>query len=224
MTTFNEETVKCAVCGETNKRFNMESTSILGSPDMDMRPAEMKRSTIGNWVYCCSSCGYCAPDLSEDDERNAAIVETVGYQDRLKNKNYSQLANRFRCYAQISESYSNFDSGGWAYLHAAWVCDDEQNEKGAITCRKNSARLFQITREQNQQYNPDKDTEDAIMIDVLRRSGQFEEALSWSKKVLQRGPSETIVQIMEFQRDLINKNDLSCYTIEDAKAKSNKHV
>jgi hypothetical protein len=219
MTTFGDETVECAFCGESNDQLFLESTNVLGLPDLDMRPSEMKRSTINQWIQCCPTCGYCSDDISEAEKDLAGIVKTVGYQDRLKNKNYSQLANQFRCYSLICESYSNFDSGGWAYLHAAWVCDDEQNEKGAITCRKNSARLFQITKKQNQQYHPDKDTEDAIMIDVLRRSGQFEEALSWSEKVLQRGPSERIVQIVNFQRTLNDKNDLSCYTIEDAKSK-----
>jgi len=168
------------------------------------------------WIQCCPDCGYCSPDITEIETGIAEIVRAVTYQDQFKSQNYNQLANSFRCYSRICESSSNFSDAGWSYLHAAWVCDDYQNFEGSINCRKESARLFLTTNEMDLKFHVDKDTEDAIMLDVLRRSGQFEKALKLSEKVLQREPTEIMKKIMNFHMALIDNQDMACYTIDDA--------
>lgn len=37
---------KCAVCGKESEQITLASTNTFGSPDLDLRPPEMKRSTM----------------------------------------------------------------------------------------------------------------------------------------------------------------------------------
>jgi hypothetical protein len=48
--------VVCAVCGNKSVTDGLMSTNTIGPPDLDMRPAEMQRSTMGYWVDNCEKC------------------------------------------------------------------------------------------------------------------------------------------------------------------------
>ena len=50
MTLIRNVELKCAVCGKNSQQKWLSSTNIQGFPDLDMRPPEMKRSTIDTWV------------------------------------------------------------------------------------------------------------------------------------------------------------------------------
>ena len=47
MTTLVTEERKCVLCGKTNKHEIWISTNGFGAADLDTRPPEMMRSTIG---------------------------------------------------------------------------------------------------------------------------------------------------------------------------------
>ncbi len=65
MTRIFEQEVECCVCQEKSKHMIIGSTNSFGSPDLDTRPPEMKRSTLSLWIQRCPSCGYSSPDLSD---------------------------------------------------------------------------------------------------------------------------------------------------------------
>ena len=43
----------------------MTSTSTWGYPDLDLRPAEMKRSSMFAWLQECPHCGFVARDIEQ---------------------------------------------------------------------------------------------------------------------------------------------------------------
>ena len=51
MTTLDERTSTCAICGGRSKQTVVASTNARGSPDLDLRPPEMQRSTMPYWVW-----------------------------------------------------------------------------------------------------------------------------------------------------------------------------
>jgi hypothetical protein len=61
----------------------------------------------------------------------------------------------------------------------------------------------------------------ALMIDILRRSGRFEEAMEVCENGLANKPDKIIQDIMEFQATLIQKRDMRCYTIGEANKRDN---
>ena len=46
VTTFLEQQAVCTMCGTTNNMLVIGSTTTFGSPDLDLRPAELYRSSM----------------------------------------------------------------------------------------------------------------------------------------------------------------------------------
>ncbi|MBU06018.1 MAG: hypothetical protein CL877_08750 [Dehalococcoidales bacterium] len=53
MTTIRDEEQICAMCGAKSTHRGIMSTNAFGSPDLDLRPPEMERSTMGSILRGC---------------------------------------------------------------------------------------------------------------------------------------------------------------------------
>jgi hypothetical protein len=217
MTTLHKTDKRCALCGKTSEHTEISSTNAFGPPDLDTRPPEMKRSTITWWIQTCPSCGYCAPDLSELIEKAAEKVSTDAYQQQLHNPEYPASANAFRCFSFIQESAGEYRGAGRACIHAAWLCDDSGADDGARDCRKKAVTFLQKARESSQHFGEQSGAEEALLVDLLRRSGQFEPALRMCDEGLKKNPGQLITSILQFQQTLIHKSDAACHTIAEVK-------
>jgi tetratricopeptide (TPR) repeat protein len=235
MTTLRNVEKKCAICGKVNSYTGMFSTNAFGSPDLDTRPPEMQRSTINLWIQTCPNCGYSAPDISQKIPKSEEIVYSDDYRKQLNSSEFPKLANSFLCYSLIIENLEEYSKAGWACLHASWVCDDAKYIDAAKICRKKSFTLFMKAKMNGQKFTEQLGAEEAIMVDVLRRAGEFEKALEIAEEGLKKldensssfcksdntsdllkNPEEIIKTILKFQIELINKKDVGCYTVEDA--------
>ena len=86
MSTFLQITQICAVCKHKSSATIVASTNAFGAPDLDMRPPEMRRSTMHFWVSTCPKCGYTASDiekLPEKKEMPAPRKKKRGWLDML---------------------------------------------------------------------------------------------------------------------------------------------
>ncbi|MGB9602704.1 MAG: hypothetical protein ACPMAG_07930 [Limisphaerales bacterium] len=216
MTTIFQVEKKCAVCGNSGTYAEILSTNAFGSPDLDTRPPEMERSTIDKWVQTCSLCGYCAPDISERLDNSSEVVSSDSYQQQLNNSEFPKLANAFLCFSLIQESAGKYDEAGLANVHAAWVCDDNGSDTAAQKCRLKAVTLLQKAKENGQMFAKQEGVEEAIMVDLLRRSKQFELALKICEEGLQKNPEKIISDILLFQKILISSSDTACHTIQEA--------
>lgn len=215
MTTIHTVNVKCALCGSVIEAISISSIYIRGFPDLDTRPSEMERSTICWWIQACPSCGYCAPRISQFIEKASELIQTPSYKSQLNNPEFPSLANKFLCYSLIQEHNGKYADAAWACIHAAWVCDDERYEIGSLKCRKKAIELLEKARENRIKYAKDKWTEITIMVDLLRRSGQFESALKVCEEGLKSRPEGIVSKILNFQKKLINDLDLSCHSVSE---------
>jgi hypothetical protein len=290
VTTIKEVEKKCALCGKESKQIVLVSTNTFGSPDLDTRPPEMERSTIGCWIHSCLWCGYCATDISEGIEKASEIVRSYAYQQQLHNPRFPDLANEFLCFSLILESVGYYADAGWPSVHAAWACDDEGNDLiktlkiletkcekkeeikvekimkalkitglkieerkveeiievlkplekrgrkeeekkkclsafgelalslvgAAKECRIRAATLLLKARENGQSFAEQAGAEEALIVDLLRRAGQFEAALRICDEGFKKKPVEVISNVLQFQKKLIAESDVSCYTIKEA--------
>ncbi len=216
MTTTYKMKKKCAVCGSEQDYTGIGSTNVFGSPDLDTRPPEIKRSTIFAWVQRCSKCGYCAPDISEAPDQATSVVRSATYREQLADSNLPELANSFLCKSIIDESAGDYASAAWALIHAAWVCDDEEKHESAKKCRDKAADMIVNAIEAGQRVSAQRGAEVAILTDLLRRAGRFSEAKQFISSKRIEIKDDIILKVLAFQEVLIARRDMSCHTIAEA--------
>ncbi len=135
MTRWLQKAVRCGVCNAEGEYPMLASTNEFGSADLDMRPPEMRRSTMRGWVQRCHQCAYCAPDLSEGPAIASEVITSPAYCQQRENEAYPELANSFLCWSLIGKAADLDAEAGWAAVNAAWVCDDAEAPSAADQCR-----------------------------------------------------------------------------------------
>lgn len=215
MTTFFSSECKCCVCEATAHYNCLGSTNTFGGcPDLDTRPPEMARSTIGLWVHECPECGYAAPDVEDVYEFDHALLES----DRYKNCDgivfKSKSTERFYRRYMITESVHDYSNAFQAALWAAWMCDDTDDKENAVLCRKKAVAQLNMFLEskkdiETEQYN----TLRVMKADLMRRAGMFDEVISeYSDKTLN---DKLLDSIIAFTLEKAKEHDAECYTVDD---------
>ena len=148
--------------------------------------------------------------MSQPLKNATEVVYSDFYQQQLKNQQlknpkFPELANAFLCLSLIYENAGEYVEAGWVSVYAAWTCDDVSSVEGATKCRKKAVVLFQKARKNGQMFADSDEEEDAILVDLLRRAGEFDLALKTYEKGLKKQPKGLIFQILEFQKKLIGR-------------------
>lgn len=229
MTTFKVEERTCVVCGESSEHRVMITTSAWGSAQLDTRPPAPQGASIDMWIQRCPSCGYCAPDISKGVLQTSTIVYGNSYQEQLKNSDFPELANSFLCWSLIQESTLEFAKAAWACIHAAWACDDaswsfgeagfSHNADKAVSaqnCRKRALTLLRQAQGRGQRFAEQEGGEEALMVDLARRSGQFDLALRICEEGLAKNADSVIKDVLQFQQTLISYQDTRDHVVKEA--------
>lgn len=223
MTTLYTTKKTCSVCNIVSDQTGISSTNEFGSPDLDTRPPEMKRSTINHWVERCPHCGYCNSTVENTEEGLEDIIYSSEYRSLLENKNYSELTRSFLCQSYIYEYLGKLSASIWSYIHAAWACDDDKNKKGAQKCRIKAFELIQKLWDQDKTLMEEKGGDYLLAADLLRRTEDYEKA---NKMILGGFDVEAegiIEELLNAQKKLVDSNIDLCYTMEDALKLVEKH-
>jgi hypothetical protein len=216
MTTYAEQEKTCFICGEINVYKAIASTNRFGHSDLDTRPPEMERSTIHCWIQRCPSCSYCAPDISNGPEIATKVVKSDAYLKQRDDSSYPELANKFLCWAIIKEAKGDTGGAGWTAVQAAWACDDADEESAANESRRRAVSLFEKARSNGSSFANGSGVQEAILADLLRRSGQFDKVETVCQTGLEEGPEAMVKIILHFQQSLARRKDADCYTIAEA--------
>jgi hypothetical protein len=179
----------------------------------------MARGTLSYRIKRCTHCGYCAPDLAHASPLATQLVKSAAYQAQRRDLNYPALANTFLCWAMIEEASQNYAGAAWAAISAAWACDDGINQVAADLCRSRAVELIKQAQAEGGSFAEEKPgAEEAILSDLLRRSGQFDQVEPVCQEGLAKNPDDTIRQILVFQQKLALWQSRERYTIADAAA------
>jgi hypothetical protein len=216
MTTLATETVVCSACGHVFTHGTWASTNAFGSPDLDTRPPEMRRSTMHTWIQRCPSCGFCSRDVTKFDDRFRAVMSGPPYRLQLADTRYPDLASTFICEAMLVEAVARRDEAGWAYLQAAWVLEDAKKDDLARNCRSRAADIFLVLLAEGRTFSETPGALEAIVSDCLRRAGRGAEALQVIERALSQSFEELIHKVLVFQRRLIQREDTSRHLIQEA--------
>lgn len=207
----------CAVCGEQCRFSHPGDVGAVGSRDLDTRPSDPLRSTIYAWVQRCPSCGYAAPDVGKQVPGAAETVRLPRYREQLGNRTFPDLANTFLCWSLIQEDAGQRGRAAWACIHAAWVCDDQENDVAARICRKRAAALMKQAMREGDRLAAQDGGDDAILVDLLRRAGRLRDARMAAGEALTRHPEPLIADILGYQKRLIERADRGCHSIDEVR-------
>ena len=225
MTNMFPKEVACGICGGTVVINVIISYSTFGSADLDSRPPPMERDLIPFWVNRCPHCNYCSRDITESagvarwfrKRYTKKIIKSDEYQNQLSDSRFSGLVNEFLCEAILEREQPDSSNQFWALLSAAWACDDDGNIQGGNTCRKMASEVALKCRADGVQYGADAASEAALLVDILRRSGQFEEARKVINDTLTSIDHDVVRALLIYQGQLMDQNDHACHTIEEAR-------
>ncbi len=177
------------------------------------------RDAIGFWIEQCPRCGYCAPDIVEGSPQSVKVVATRSYREQHQSNDFPNLTNAFLCYSLIAEQDGNFEAAGWACLHGAWVCDDYGAVLAAQHCRRQAVAFFELAHHHQQEFASSPELEEAVIVDLLRRAGDFSRAMAVCRDTLNRDVQAidaTIVSMLRFQEVLILRQDTESHWISEA--------
>jgi hypothetical protein len=217
MTTLFLSEKKCFACGKANRYPVIDLTlKITGSRDLDGRPSHIQRSLVYLWIQRCTSCNYCAPEISKGTQIDLDLIKSTEYQRMLSDSKYPETACAFRSHSLVMEKRNQFADAGWAQLCAAWVCDDNKYESSSVECRKKSLALFAKAKESGQEFSLSSVEENVYIIDILRRIRQFDEAMQLCMSELEKENTDHVLDLLEFEKYLIEKRDSSCHDESEA--------
>ena len=214
MSNLIQEIKKCSCCGkESVQKIVLSTNTFGGSPDLDLRPPEMKRGTMPYWVQMCPNCQYVAGDIEKVQSFDKGILEQEEYKKCDNVKLPNELSKMFYRYYLIALSKDDISSAFNRIRNAAWACDDMGSEKYAKMCRELGIGLLNklIETEENIKI---KESMLSVKADMLRRTEKFDELiLEYSNLVF----NEDIIQkVVSFEIEKAKAKDSSIYTIKDA--------
>ena len=210
MTTMMPIKCKCAICKSRNSYHVLSSTNSFGSPDLDLRPPEMMRSTMYLWVQECPKCGYVSSEVSDPSGVTKEWLQSKKFLTCDGISFASELAKRFYKYYLISLEDGKTEDAFYAVIHAAWACDDKGDTENAKHCRTVAIPLAAALIDKNPE---NKDNILLIQADLMRRACQFKELIDQYASV--RFDEVLSNQILEFQIEKAKVEDAACYRVEN---------
>lgn len=215
MTTMDQSQRTCSVCGKKSKQTAIMSTNQFGSPDLDLRPPEMMRSTMAYWVEECPHCHYAYPSIETKVEGAEALLNELSLMDGPWKSRTGSLTKRFMTASHIAECASQVMEAAEYALNAAWDADDSQDDASARDCRGRAASLLENALANEEIEADEKIGHSTRLVDIMRRSQKWDPASELAKSLLMQNPSSPIDKILEFQIDACRRKDAACYKISD---------
>ena len=216
MSTWGLYRVDCALCGHGNTCSLLKGTNTFGGvSDLDTRLGGMARQDLLKQIQRCDQCGYCAIDLAHAPGIASRVVREARYEQALGDRLLPELARRWHCHSLITEADGKPDEAGWAALSAAWACDDAGPSEGADRMRRRAVEQFKAAIEAGLEVCDEPGGESAVLADVLRRCGQFDEAIEVCAAGSRPGLPEIVATGLIFQRQLCERQDRRRYSFAE---------
>jgi hypothetical protein len=216
MTMWTGGRLECAVCHQSNDCSLLQSTNTFGGvSDLDTRLGGMARSATLQAIHHCRHCGYCAPDIRRTEEKASETIQGAVYRQIAEDRSLPELARHWLCWSQVAEAAGKPAEAGWAALSAAWACDDARRAEGAERCRLRAAASFEDVVRAGERFSPESDGDAAILADILRRCGRFDEARAYGSIEPKPETPELIAAGLAFQRFLCERGDRQPYSFHE---------
>jgi len=220
--------IKCAICNKESEHFVLLSERRSGYSDLDLRPGGHGRENLKFKIQRCPFCGYCAFNISKEAlkyfagknyskivKKISKIISSKAYKRQLNSRSFPKLTNYYLCGAMILEALGEYMAAVHEALSAAWVADDAKKKIAAKKSRLRAVELYKKAIRSGQKFPDKRGTGEAVIADVLRRAGRFNEALKYCEQGLKKKPDEVLFKILNYQKTLIKRHDIKRHTVEE---------
>lgn len=218
VTIVRRKRLTCAVCGSEDSHQVLLSTNSMGEPDLDFRPAGHMRDAVDMMLMECEACGYCALNLSEATPETARVVASDVYRKLIKGSRDSRYARRWKRWSLALEANGDRAGAGHAALHAAWASEDGGSNKPAAAYRGEAIRHFLSCAKTGISFAGDRFEEKALLVDLFRRTGQFEHATTVANELASLEASSWAREVAAFQLALLARQDVRKYSVAEARS------
>ncbi len=203
---------RCAICNTESTYEEYAAISSFGSMDLDTRPPLPKRATLGSEITVCKKCHYANTGI--DNPIPGITLSTLNdeeYQKIYNNKVLDDVTKKFLMAAYLYDKSGDMHHSGILHLMLAWHYDDLMDGEFASIARR--AAIERLTQFAEESYNLNIAT---LVIDLLRRTEQFELALENANQLLEIGVSPLLEKILKFEIHLCGIRDTKVHTVEEA--------
>jgi len=201
---------KCAMCGHVEEYRELCSTNQNGYVDLDTRPPETARSALKYDVQLCEECGFSNGDISKKIEGiNVEDLNETQYRATFKDNSTDACAKAFLLSGHLYQNAGQFRTAGICFLKAAWVFDDKRKKDHSMQARNRAIENLNKYFDKSSEINLN-----AVLVDIYRRVGRFEEAEEIAGRLIEQGTEDTIKKILRFQIKLCQKKNPRCHTVK----------
>ena len=210
MTLFDDENMKCSVCGKTSQHPVLVSSSQFGYQDMDTRPSELYRYTMNTWLMECPYCGYVAGNIEDELAIDRDFLESDRYK-RCDGIEFKSGLSKIFYKRYLIECEQSDDRGVYhALLYCAWTCDDGHDEENSELTRRLAVEAANKIIES---ADDDVDSYIVMKADLLRRIGDFDRVIEEYENLTL--DDDLLNRIVRFQVEKAYWKDSKCYTLEE---------
>lgn len=177
----------------------------------------------------------------------ASIIASAEYLNTLRHSQWLDTTRNMACWGLLAEATGDWLNAGRAALKAAWSCDDASKflptlrqrvahnlmspDESRITdalsaissasqFRELAAKRLTFAMDIGQMLYEENGLTQAVLADVWRRAGQFEQALAMASSGLAcKATGEilsTVESMLRFQVAQSTQQNMDCYTVSDA--------
>jgi hypothetical protein len=167
-------------------------------------------------VETCDNCFYTARRL--DDPPLAGTQEAMAsteWHELLKRKDLPSLAVNFKRGEIIRVFSQDLKGAVWMAMRAVWAADDSK-PIATPSLRREAALLVERAMASGTPFAPDIGGSEALLTDLLRRSGDHKAAVYWANKGIQSAVNPVLRSVLAFQLNLIKSMDCKVHKIEEA--------
>ena len=203
---------RCAICNTESTYEEYAAISSFGSMDLDTRPPLPRRAMLDSEITVCEKCHYANTAV---DKPIAGItrltLEEEGYQKLCQNNVLDPTAKKFLMAAYLYDKSGDMHRSGILHLMLAWHYDDLMDGELAAIARR--AAIERLTRHAELSYDLNSAT---LVVDLLRRTEQFELATENANQLLEIGVSPLLEKILKFEIHLCEIRDTKVHTVAEA--------
>jgi hypothetical protein len=209
--------ITCANCSTTSGQAERASNEATGAPDLDLRPASERRHTMDRWLHECPTCKLICPNLASPPQGAAAVLMQPEYLALAADKKVPDSVRKFRAWAYLAEKTGLDDDAGFAHLHAAWVADDARNKDLADLQRHMAVTKLAAARDKKMVYPRQRGGAEALLADIHRRSGNWDEAVHEAERGKSITDQEFVAALCDLKISLAQRHDAGAHTTDDVK-------